>query len=244
MVISHDNHQQTTHDILCLDRQELSLETLGLRLTDSKMIVAEIQKRLVSEQIKEYISLHKSCTDCGKQRAIKGYHSITYRTLFGRLMLQSPRLLECACQRQKVTTISPLTKVLVGRTAPELLYLESKWALLMSYGVSASLLEEVLPIKISASTVCNTAMKVASRLEQELPEEAYMYVDGCQNVWDNLPRPDLPLTVGLDGGYVHAREGDDRKAGWFELVVGTVPTNAMDKERSSFTTSAENQNIK
>lgn len=104
--------------------------------------------------------------------------------------------------------------MLVGRAAPELLYLESKWASLMSYGVTASILEEVFPIKISASTICSTAMKVATRLEQELPEEAYMFVEGCQNMWDSLPRPDLPLTVGLDGGYVHAREGDDRKAGW------------------------------
>jgi hypothetical protein len=83
-------------------------------------------KTMVSEQTKEYMLEHKACRCCGKPRAIKGYHSITYRTLFGRLMLQSPRLLECACLSQKVTTISPLTKVLVGRTAPELLYLELK----------------------------------------------------------------------------------------------------------------------
>lgn len=115
MVISHDNRPQTTHDIFCLERQELSMETLGLTLTDSKMILAEVQKTMVSEQTKEYMLEHKACRCCGKPRAIKGYHSITYRTLFGRLMLQSPRLLECACLSQKVTTISPLTKVLVGR---------------------------------------------------------------------------------------------------------------------------------
>lgn len=90
----------------------------------------------------------------------------------------------------------------------------------MSYGVTASLLEEVLPIQIRASTVRSTAMKVATRLEQELPEEAYMFVEGRQNMLKRLPRPDLPLTVGLDGGYVHAREGDNRKAGWFEVIVG------------------------
>jgi hypothetical protein len=39
-----------------------------------------------------------------------------------------------------------------------------------------------------------------------------------------LPQPDGPLTVGIDGGYVHARDGDNRKAGWFELIVGkSVP---------------------
>ena len=115
---------------------------------------------------------------------------------------------------------SPLSKVLVERTSPELLYLESRWASLMSYGVTASILEEVFPIKISSSTVYNTAIKVATRLEEELPEEQHMYVDGCQNTWDKLPRPGFPLTVGIDGGYVHAREGKNRKAGWFEVIVG------------------------
>lgn len=63
-------------------------------------------------------------------------------------------------------------------------------------------------------------MKVANRLEEALPEESDMFVGEGRNILDTLPRPDLPLTVGLDGGYVHAREGEDRKAGWFEVVVG------------------------
>ena len=28
------------------------------------------------------------------------------------------------------------------------------------------------------------------------------------------------MTVGLDWGYVHAREGSNLKAGWFEVMVG------------------------
>jgi hypothetical protein len=31
-----------------------------------------------------------------------------------------------------------------------------------------------------------------------------------------LSWPSVPLKVGLDDGYVHAREGNSRKAGWFE----------------------------
>jgi ATP-binding cassette, subfamily B, bacterial len=30
---------------------------------------------------------------------------------------------------------------------------------------------------------------------------ARMFAAGCQRDWEALPRPDLPLTVGLDGGY-------------------------------------------
>lgn len=52
MVISHDNLSQTTHDILCLERQELSMETLGLTLKESKALAAEVQSSLISAQIK------------------------------------------------------------------------------------------------------------------------------------------------------------------------------------------------
>lgn len=41
-----------------------------------------------------------------------------------------------------------------------------------------------------------------------------------QNEVEKLPRPASPITVGIDGGYVHGREGDNRKAGSFEIIVG------------------------
>jgi len=53
-----------------------------------------------------------------------------------------------------------------------------------------------------------------------LGDEQMMFIDGSPYQWNQLPRPDLPLTVGIDGGYVHARNGDNRKAGWFEVIVG------------------------
>lgn len=47
-----------------------------------------------------------------------------------------------------------------------------------------------------------------------------MVIEGCQAEWEHLPEPDAPLTVGLDGGYVHARDDTNRKGGWFEVIVG------------------------
>jgi len=67
-------------------------------------------------------------------------------------------------------------------------------------------------------------------LEGELGDEQPFFIEGCQRDWDALPRPDGPLTVGIDGGYVHARDGDNRKAGWFELWGGkSVPTDGAAK---------------
>ena len=42
------------------------------------------------------------------------------------------------------------------------------------------------------------------------------------------------MTVGIDGGYVHAREGDNRKAGWFEVIVGKSMTPEKDSKRFGF----------
>jgi len=229
MVITNGD-QKTVHDILCFKRQELSPETLGLTLKESKQVTAAIQQIMIIKQVEEYTSKRmRICAHCSKLQYIKGYHTIIYRTLFGKMHIRSPQIIECSCERHETLSSSPLTKLLTDRVSPELLYLESRWASLMSYGVTASLLEEVFPIQISSSTVCDTAMKVSARLEQELPEEKHMYVEGCQNAWDKLLRPGPPITVGIDGGYVHAREGKNRKAGWFEVIVG----KSMQEEHES-----------
>jgi len=57
-----------------------------------------------------------------------------------------------------------------------------------------------------------------------------MFIEGCPRDWEDLPRPDLPLTVGLDGGYVHATEQRSRREGWFEVINGkSVPTEGEAK---------------
>ena len=67
-------------------------------------------------------------------------------TLFGKLRLDSPRLYHCGCYRKQAPcSFSPLAELVPERTAPELAYLESKFAALISYGLSAQLLAEVLP---------------------------------------------------------------------------------------------------
>jgi hypothetical protein len=37
---------------------------------------------------------------------------------------------------------------------------------------------------------------------------------------EELPGPDLPIVVGLDGGYVHSSQQRSRTDGWFEVIAG------------------------
>jgi hypothetical protein len=75
------------------------------------------------------------------------------------------RLYHCACQPHTARTFSPLAQLLSERTAPELLYLETKFASLMAYGLTVDLLQEVLPLgkTINAATVRNNVHTVGNR---------------------------------------------------------------------------------
>jgi hypothetical protein len=111
-----------------------------------------------------------------------------------------------------------LADLLPAHTTPELLFLETKWASLMSYDMTAKLLEDVLPMDdpLNAFTIRRHVWDTAERLEQELGEEQDCFIESCQRDWDALPAPDGPLTVGIDAGYVRGQ----RKQGHFEVIAG------------------------
>jgi hypothetical protein len=60
------------------------------------------------------------------------------------------------------------------------------------------------------ATVRNHVHEVAERMERELGEEKVFFIEGCERDWKQLPQPDLPLTVELDGGFVHSKPREGR----------------------------------
>ncbi len=95
----------------------------------------------------------------------------------------------------------------------------------MSYGMTADLLKDVLPVdaSLNSSTVRNHLQAVAQRQETALGEEQFAFIDGCPRDWGKIPQPDSPITVGIDGGYV--RDWTKKKTN-FEVIAGkSVPTD-------------------
>jgi hypothetical protein len=226
------DHPSAVHEVAQIDRDALSVDTLGLHLEEAKNLLQKVQTILIDEQVRTSLAEQVACPDCGRPRAHKDTRTIVTRTLFGTLHLRSPRWHHCSCQPQTTRTFSPLAAALPERTTPELLYLESKFAGLVSYGLSARWLAETLPIgrPLYASAVRLHTQATGERLESELGPEQSMFADGCQYDWDELPRPDLPLTVGLDGGYVHSSQQRSKRDGWFEVIAGkSMPTDGPSK---------------
>jgi hypothetical protein len=222
LVFEDDAGKDETVEIAQLQRDTLSSVNLGLTLAESKKILHNLQVHLVEQQVADYQQHQRSCPHCQQPRRAKDQRSIVYKTLFGKLTLPSDRLFQCECQPHETKSFSPLSELLPERTTPELLYLESKFAALMSYGLSVRLLAEVLPMDnhLNAATIRNHTQRLGDRLDAELGDEQFMFVEGCERDWEELPRPDLPLSVGIDGAYVRSSERliDAKRA--FEVIVG------------------------
>ena len=212
-----DNGQQQVYEIASLQRTELKMETLGLTLAEGKTILCEIQRVVVERQVAECLEPYRHCSACGQPQHGKGQHDLPMRTVFGKMTIPSPRIVYCDCQPHETKSFSPLAQLLPERTTPEMLFLETKWSALMSYGVTSDLLQEVLPMDspLHASTIREHVFRVAERMEKELGDERVCFIEGCERDWNKLPPPNGPLTVGIDGGYVRGRNKEH-----FEVIAG------------------------
>ncbi len=219
VVCADDGREEYVQEVAILDKECQQIEHLGLTLTEAKQLLQTLQQHLVAQQAAAFVATHAQCDDCGAPLQPKGQHTRTFRTLFGTVTLPSPRLYHCRCQHRKTTMFRPLTALLTESTAPELLFMETKWASLISYGLTAQVLKDFLPVDatLSATTIQNHTLAVAQRCEDELGEEQWAFVEGCPATWETLPIPDGPLTVGIDGGYGRNWEAKKQQ---FEVIVG------------------------
>ena len=224
LIIESDSGEtELVQEVTKLERGSLRPENLGLTLSEAKELLQEVQRAMVTHQGTGYVTQQIPCPKCGKSQSRKGKHQIVWRTLFSKLRLDSPRLYRCeCCSKEKSRSFSPLAELLTERTAPELAYLESKFAAMISYSLTAELLAEVLPTggNINVAGVYRNLQGVAERMEAELGEEKWHFIDGCQRDWNRLPPPRPPLIVGLDGGFIHAKDQNSRGEGWFEVIAG------------------------
>src|SRR6266511_882516 len=196
-------------EIADLMRSETKIETMGLTLEESKQVLHKLQKTIVEHQVTAYLDQERPCPQCQKQRQIKDCGTSPFRTLFGVIQIPNPRWHHCACQEQEKRSFRPLATLLPERTSPELLYLETKWASVASYGITSKLLHEVLPIdqRHSEVTIRNHLLRTAQRQEQALGAEKVIFLEDSQADRDRLSIPDGPLSVGAVCLKVRARRG-------------------------------------
>src|SRR5712691_11495301 len=86
-----DDDQQlpAVHEVAQIDRDAVSVDTLGLHLEEAKHLLQKVQAVLIDEQVRTCLAEQVACPSCGRARAHKDTKTIVTRTLFGTLHLRS-----------------------------------------------------------------------------------------------------------------------------------------------------------
>ena len=187
---------------------------LGLKLSDTKPILAQLQNIVTNIQVRGYCESVRSCPSCRSPRRVKDHRERRLDSILGTVVLRAPRFQRCrACDC--AGTYSPLTELLPERVLPELCHLQAELSAELPYSRAAAILQKFLPATggLSAMTTRNRTLVVGKRIEGELVGE----VD-CPTP---VAEPAKDLTVGIDGAFVKAKpdQGGGRP---FEILTGRV----------------------
>ena len=156
VICVNDEGTEQRHGVMEMERRELAMESLGLSLAEGKAILRGVHDFAASRQTSEDLQRRRGCPNCGQRYHSKEAGTSTVETVFGPVAVANPRWDRCSCQSEGPKTFRPTAAWLKGRTSPERLYLETKWASLIPYEKVADLLKEVLPV--SGSTNQQTVM--------------------------------------------------------------------------------------
>ncbi|MDE9552719.1 ISKra4 family transposase [Xenorhabdus bovienii] len=238
ITVNDKSGHRHTEKLPTIEKQADIPNDIGLSLSESKLLLNVIQQSVIQKQAAEYLDEHRACPCCQRNRRVKNKQTIQYRTLFGIIPVEGIRVYRCACEKHSTQTVSLLNHWCDTHTHPELRYIETRWASLMSYGLTANLLKDILPVgeHYNAATVRNHLCQTAKRQEAEL-EGLSDFLPGDLRKWEKLPKPGKPMTVGIDGGYVRNR--DDRKH-HFEVIAGKSFAANVPTKRFGFVQCLEN----
>jgi hypothetical protein len=206
--------ETTEVEVARLERDaQAGLAGLGLRLAEAKQLTAAIQAEIVPAQVTAAGEHRRTCAACAGEKASKGHHAATFRSLFGDVPIRIRRLFACPCQGTGEAKSSAAFDLEAATVAPELAYVTARYAALAPFGKVADLLSELLPIggARNAGTVRNRTMRAG---------EAVVRPHAAKTAEAVAAQPAKPVVVGLDGGYVRSRHRQDERH--FEVIAGKV----------------------
>nr|MDA3857687.1 ISKra4 family transposase [Roseovarius sp.] len=145
-------------------------EDLGLRLVEAKSILREIQRALLQDQVEEISELAQVCRSCGSYLPIHDRRHRHIDTLFGRIIVDVPRVRVCMCGLpgfpEFKAAYSPLTRLIPDKATPELRRLQAELGARHSYREAARLLNTLTPCaKQNHVTIRNRLAAVSEGLE-------------------------------------------------------------------------------
>ena len=91
------DEQANITEIARFERKGFEAGTLSLHLDEAKALLGRLQHSMIEAQADEVIARMSVCPECGSRLTVKGHHRLVYRSVFGRISIDSPRLYQCPC---------------------------------------------------------------------------------------------------------------------------------------------------
>ena len=202
----------------CVDIMEISkpddlgdIANLGLTLMEAKQLLARVQCEISTAQAREHAVRRPVCPCRDGICRVKDYRDHAVATLFGQVTLKLPRFRCAACGRIETGINWPSH----CRSTPELDRLRAHLSALMTYRVSADLLEHMFPVAAGADP--RTLRRHTLKAGAALADRAAI----------RPPAAAPAITVTVDSTFIRSREDGERR---FEVRVGTVETKAGDRQ--------------
>jgi hypothetical protein len=219
-----ENGDVLTHDVgqICRPLKDAGPESLGLHLDEAKGLLKRLQETVLRDQIDELLRASRSCSACGKRRAIHDDRGRSLDTLYGRFRVKAPRLRQCPCEATagvaNPVLQSPISDRFPERATPELQRLQAELGSRHSFREAARLMETFLPCAPQLNTtVRNRLGSIADTLETT--EAAHIDTSADTN--------SFPLTVFLDGAHIRCRPEHQKRH--LDVVVGKIENHNISR---------------
>src|SRR5260370_32795658 len=96
LAVDSGDGQITNVPLAQMTRPDVSeLAMLGLSLSESKQLLAQLQHEIVTRQFEATTQQRRHCGQCGTKRAIKDVHGARSRGLFAEVELRDARSRKC-----------------------------------------------------------------------------------------------------------------------------------------------------
>jgi len=198
---------------------------LGLFVRESHDILLRLQSVLLQEQTALFLSSAACCHGCGERLATKTTRSLVYRTAFGKVKLDSPQLYSrcshCGVMACAGSTFNPLAVALPERSHPQWVWLQCRYASVMSYGLAKIFLRDAFPggADLPASSVKVNVRAIGERLEQEVQDSIRRTAVACHQTPTAVGPSDIALQI--DAGYVKSTSKVDGRR-WFACIASKI----------------------
>ena len=183
------------------------IANLGLTLAEAKQLLARVQSEISTVQARGHEVRRPICPCRDGVCRVKDYRDHAVATLFGQVTMRLPRFRCAACGRVETGINWPSH----CRSTPELDQLRAHLSALMTYRVSADLLEHMFPVDAG----------IDPRTLRRHPLKAGAALAGRAAIRPPAVAPAITVTV--DSTFVRSREDGKRQ---FEVRVGNVETQA------------------